>query len=210
MLNERGIPLNDMSFATTDTGKPYVSCVTDPPIAYNVTHDNALIALAFAPGRVNGPAFNVGIDVMKVRVPGRQDFPAFVETFSDQLTALERGLLRGVPQEEALRRFFWMWTMKEAYTKALGLGLGFDFSRVEFDVVGNTVRVDGQIPQGWWFGRFVIQDGQDTYEGVVAELVGGDGTVLTPETESPDWLHIFDAATFTEKTIQELQPHDST
>ena len=109
-----------------------------------------------------------------------------------------------VPPSEQLRRFFWIWTLKEAYTKALGLGLGFDFRRVEFDVVNLIVRVDGQIPRGWHFSMFVIEDGEDLYQGVVAEYVRGTSTEVVNELTKPDWLTIHDAVPFTEHAIVEL------
>lgn len=61
----------------------------DPPIAYNITHDNALVAMVFAPGLQNPPAFSIGIDVMKVRVPGRESFRSFVRTVDDQVKLCE-------------------------------------------------------------------------------------------------------------------------
>ena len=97
-----------------------------------------------------------------------------------------------------------MWTLKEAYTKALGLGLGFDFRRVEFDVVNLIVRVDGQIPQGWRFSMFVIEDGEDLYQGVVAEHLGGTSTEVVNESMKPDWLTIHDAVPFTEHAVIDL------
>jgi len=97
-----------------------------------------------------------------------------------------------------------MWTLKEAYTKALGLGLGFDFRRVEFDVLNLIVRVDSQIPQGWNFSMFVIEDGEDFYQGVVAEYVGGTSTNVVNELTKPNWLTIHEAVPFTELAIVEL------
>lgn len=97
-----------------------------------------------------------------------------------------------------------MWTVKEAYTKALGLGLGFDFSRVEFDAVANIVRIDGVIPRGWRFSKFVLNDEDDLYEGVVAEFLGGDETVVIPETHPHDWLVSYNGVTFVEKAIEGL------
>ena len=122
-----------------------------------------------------------------------------------QLTQTERHSLNiEVSPSQQLRRFFWMWTLKEAYTKALGLGLGFDFRRVEFDVVNLIVRVDGQIPQGWHFSMFVIEDGEDFYQGVVAEHVGGTSTEVVNESIKPNWLTIHDAVPFTERAIIDL------
>jgi 4'-phosphopantetheinyl transferase len=122
-----------------------------------------------------------------------------------QLTQIERQSLNiEVPQSEQLRRFFWIWTLKEAYTKALGLGLGFDFRRVEFDVVNRIVRVDGQIPQGWHFSMFIIEDGEDLYQGVVAERLGGTSTEVVYESSKANWLTIHDAVPFTECAIVDL------
>jgi len=178
----------------------------DPPIEYNITHDNDLVAMAFTLGhqqRRNNRT--IGIDVMKVRIPGHESFASFVDSVGDQLTQTERHSLNiEVPPSQQLRRFFWMWTLKEAYTKALGLGLGFDFRRVEFDVINLIVRIDGQIPQGWHFSMFVIEDGEDFYQGVVAEHVGGTSTEVVNESMKPNWLTIHDAVPFTEHAIIDL------
>jgi 4'-phosphopantetheinyl transferase len=61
----------------------------NPPIGFNITHDNALIAMAFAPGVYNGPAFNVGIDVMKVRLPRQETLSSFVQTVGEQVARHE-------------------------------------------------------------------------------------------------------------------------
>lgn len=57
----------------------------NPPVGFNITHDNALIAMAFAPGVHNGPAFNVGIDVMKVRLPRQETLSSFLQTVGEQV-----------------------------------------------------------------------------------------------------------------------------
>ncbi|RDB23299.1 L-aminoadipate-semialdehyde dehydrogenase-phosphopantetheinyl transferase [Hypsizygus marmoreus] len=207
LLRQREIPLDAMTFNATAEGKPYISTSgIDPPIAYNISHDNALVAMAFAPGTHNPPAYSVGMDVMKVRIPGRETFASFVETVGDQLTRLEhQSLFSSISQDEGLKRFFWMWTIKEAYTKALGLGLGFDFRRVEYDVEANVLRVDKAIPHGWRFSRFVLNDGEDLYQGVVAEFVGGTETAVIPESASQEWLISYGAVEFVEKTIGDFE-----
>ncbi|TFK43160.1 4'-phosphopantetheinyl transferase superfamily [Crucibulum laeve] len=206
MLKERGISVHAMKFSATSAGKPYITTNLKPPVGYNVTHDNALIALAFAPGIHNAPAFSIGIDVMKVRLPSRETFASFVDSVGEQLTPLEHRLLfSGASPTEGLRRFFWMWTLKEAYTKALGVGMGFNFQRVEFDVVRKVVRIDGKIPEGWRFNLFVIRDGDDLYQGVVAEYVGGMRTEVIDITSNPNWLVVYDAVTFVKKAIDQLQ-----
>ena len=110
----------------------------------------------------------------------------------------------GITQDEGLRRFFWIWTLKEAYTKALGHGLCFDFRRVEFDVEANVVRIDEKILVGWRFSKFILNDGEDLYEGVVAEYLGGTQMEVIPESASQSWLLSHDAVPFVEKAIQNL------
>ncbi|KAJ7781477.1 hypothetical protein B0H16DRAFT_1659036 [Mycena metata] len=204
LLHARGVALSDMKFGATEAGKPFIasrSAGVDPFIAYNVSHDNGLIAIVSSANTHNPPAFTIGVDVMKVRIPGRESFPSFVETVGDQepqLTVHEHRLISSAAnQQDGLERFFWMWTAKEAYTKALGLGLGFDFRRVEFDPVLDVLRVDGIAPKGWRFDKF---------KGVVAEFVGGNtDCVVISESSPQEWLSVLDATSFIENAIQELK-----
>lgn len=83
------------------------------------------------------------------------------------------------------------------------MGLGFDFRRIEFDVPNRIVRVDKKIPQGWKFGMFEIQDGDDLYEGVVAEYLGESETTVTMY-DTPKWLSVFGAAEFTQSALNML------
>jgi len=110
-----------------------------------------------------------------------------------------------IPESERLKRFFWMWTLKEAYTKALGLGLGFDFKRIEFDVVGRIVQVDGKVPEGWRFNMFVINDDEDQYQGVIAEYHEGIQTEVIMEADDMSWLKTYDAIPFIEDAIALLR-----
>lgn len=58
----------------------------NPPIAFNISHDNNLVAMAFGPGSDDPPAFRIGVDVMKVELPKRSPFPQFVKAFSEQVS----------------------------------------------------------------------------------------------------------------------------
>lgn len=111
----------------------------------------------------------------------------------------------GVSEELGLQRFFWMWTIKEAYTKALGLGLGFEFWRVEFDPERYIVRVNGEIPKGWKIYLFTLQDGEDLYEGAVADYVGEDEELTIERPDSPHpWLKLHTTKDFMERSVDKL------
>ncbi|PCH41391.1 4'-phosphopantetheinyl transferase [Wolfiporia cocos MD-104 SS10] len=212
LLRERGFRLEHMTFGRTENGKPYIATPgLSPPIAYNVTHDSGLIAVAYESGQdiyPDPPAYRVGIDVMKLQLPRRETFAAFVELFSDQLTALEKHILLPSPplaQQEALRRFYLIWTLKEAYTKALGLGLGFDFKRIEYDVPRDGVRIDGAHPSGWEFVRFEVRHGADEYVGVAARFVGGAGGGGRVEARGAGaWLQVEDGAGLVSRAVSAL------
>ncbi|KAF9563688.1 4'-phosphopantetheinyl transferase [Agrocybe pediades] len=212
MLKERGMAIDPSQFAITKEGKPYIaSQVENTPVAYNITHDNNLIAMAYGPGTSHPPAFSIGVDIMKIKIPGRDTLNSFITVVGEQLTRREHDLLSpAVPDSERLKRFFWMWTLKEAYTKALGLGLGFDFRRVEFDVPEKTVRIDGEIPEGWRFSMFTVHDGEELYQGVVAQHIGDMATeILDCTNNKPEWLTIHNATTFLQKALVVLENKES-
>ena len=99
--------------------------------------------------------------------------------------------------------------MKEAYTKALGLGLGFNFRRIEYDVPNDAVRIDGVAPVGWEFVRFDINRNDETYVGVVARYTGDDhtptGSKCVVEARAPgSWFKVFDALEFVTRAVKEL------
>jgi len=86
-----------------------------------------------------------------------------------------------VPENEALCRFYLIWTIKEAYTKAIGLGLGFDPSRIEYDMAANMVAIDGVVATEWVFETSQVTVDEDTYRVTVAQFVGsgnGSGSVV--------------------------------
>lgn len=175
--------------------------------------------MAFATGDLGPPAYNIGVDVMQLKVPPRTTFPELVDSVSSQvrfplgrrpwlivvsqLTPLElTTLLEDIPEAEAIRRFYWVWTLKEAYTKALGLGLGFDFRRIEYDVVRENVTIDGELARGWQIRKFEVAHGSNKYVGVAARFVGGRNVSLAELDEGS--LVCYDAASFVLRAIEEL------
>ena len=124
---------------------------------------------------------------------------AFLETFCIPESAVgPRGIRSDVhgkdesqrlksKEQQGLRYLFLMWTLKEAYTKALGLGLGFDFRRIECKVTLDDsteniyLQVDGMQLREWefltWRMRSTDADALDdeTYQLAVARHVGYKG-----------------------------------
>jgi len=204
LLRKRGVPRDAITFAVTDTGKPYSTTPDlDPPLGFNVTHDEGVVAMAFATGDLGPPAYNIGVDVMQLKVPPRITLSQLVDSVSSQLTPLEQTLLcSDVPESEAIRRFYWVWTLKEAYTKALGIGLGFDFRRIEYDVVEENITIDGEPARGWQFRKFEVAHTGSRYVGIAARFIGGRNISLVELDEG--CLVCYDAASFVQRAIEEL------
>ena len=69
-----------------------------------------------------------------------------------KLTPLEISFIPPTEQPEViLRRLCIMLALKEAYIKAIGQPIGFDYSRLEFNLPGESARGDGYPLTGWEF-----------------------------------------------------------
>lgn len=76
-----------------------------------------------------------------------------------QLTSREeRSISLEVTQDEAatLRRLNIILSVKDAYIKAIGQPVGFDYSRIECDVPSKSMTVDGQSLAGWHIRLFAV------------------------------------------------------
>ena len=113
-------------------GKPMLAAGF-PAIEFNISHSDGCVAVAVSK---DGP---VGIDLECVASDLRS------EIVEDVLTAAERDGLLQLSAEEKWRRFMRIWTAKEACAKALGLGLGLDFRRMEVAFDPLRVRMLGDL-----------------------------------------------------------------
>ncbi|KAF8505507.1 4'-phosphopantetheinyl transferase superfamily [Russula emetica] len=232
LSEQRGLSPEQIHFATTEAGKPYlVASIGPPSIGFNVSHDNELVAMAFAPGEHGPPAFLIGVDVMKIQVPTRgvaDGVASFLHAVSETMVSVcdppispltlsfppllssspyaeKRLVSSDVPENVALDRFYLIWTIKEAYTKAIGLGLGFNPSRIEYDISPNTVAVDGVIASDWLFETSQVTVDGEAYRVTVAQFVGnghGTGTVV-PLSQSQ--IVCSGASYFVRKALRQLK-----
>ncbi|THH11541.1 hypothetical protein EW145_g592 [Phellinidium pouzarii] len=163
-------------------------------IGFNVSHDNEYVVMAFQKRNSQSQTGDapqtkeksvdvttIGVDVMKVGLPRyEKTLTSFVSTISDTLTPSERrSLLEGADNSDGdehtrgLRYLYLIWTLKEAYTKAIGLGLSFDFKRIEVNVHASQITVDGVQPDGWEFTAFTLKSRPgDEYQVAVARFTG--------------------------------------
>jgi 4'-phosphopantetheinyl transferase len=133
------IPPAELAFRYGARGKPaLVYSGIAPKLAFNVAHSGAYAVYAVGCGR------QVGVDVEKIRPE-----VAIEDLAAANFSPKERGALLALSVDERLRRFFALWTCKEAYVKARGEGLfiPLDSFHVVFGLDG-SVRL--QAEDGPW------------------------------------------------------------
>eukprot|EP01130_Rhizamoeba_saxonica_P003940 TRINITY_DN1630_c0_g1_i1.p1 TRINITY_DN1630_c0_g1~~TRINITY_DN1630_c0_g1_i1.p1 ORF type:complete len:213 (-),score=51.77 TRINITY_DN1630_c0_g1_i1:63-701(-) len=143
---------SSIKFHRTKEGKPYME--NDAPgfnnFNFNVSHAGDLVVLA------SEPELLIGVDVMNVAIPGRdKNIDNFFHTLRDCFTSNEWNIIKSGSDDEKLRMFFIHWTLKEAYIKAIGIGLGFDLQRCEFQLSEDkstaNILIDGALSLEWEF-----------------------------------------------------------
>lgn len=116
-----------------------------PPLRFNLSHTNGLIVVAIGLGG------ELGVDVEDVRRATRA--PEFAAEF---LAEPEREQLAAASPADRQARFFELWTLKEAYLKARGLGLSLPLDTFWFQQVGSRISARflpevGDDPDTWQF-----------------------------------------------------------
>ena len=141
-----GIPFDAVPLQRTKEGKPYIPMSVARGYNANVSHAGDLVVFASEASDM------IGVDVMPVElVPASStDVEEFFGSMRGQFTSSEWGLIRS--DSDPLRRFYIHWTLKEAYIKAIGIGLGLDLQTIAFEA-GDSIRFwrDGKEVTTWAF-----------------------------------------------------------
>jgi 4'-phosphopantetheinyl transferase len=174
-----GLPAAAWRFLDAAGGKPAIAPgLNAPGIAFNLSHTRGLVAVAV------GSYGAIGVDVERVE-QAKADFTVAETYFAPAETAL----LRRTPEADRPSCFFRLWTLKEAYVKAVGAGLAAPLDTFTFAL--DPIRFDfcdGALGDALdW--RFAIVPTTDRH--VLSVAVGrepGDGTRLTSRGFAPQDL----------------------
>lgn len=121
LCHELGCRNEHLSFEASEHNKPFALVRgRGAPISFNVSHSGLHGLIALAPGG------RVGVDVEE-RVTHANLDELIVAVFGPN----EQRELAGVHGPQRLHLFFRLWTMKEALSKAHGMGLSLDVARFE-------------------------------------------------------------------------------
>jgi 4'-phosphopantetheinyl transferase len=135
--------------APDDHGKPFFPEV--PTIHFNLSHCHTL-ALC---GVSDSP---IGVDAELIR-------PLRGNVLSRSFSQRERQLVK--QSENSNETFFRLWTLKESYVKALGVGITYPMQKVNFHLERDCIT---EQPNGYQFGQFLYQDH------VISYAIGVDDT----------------------------------
>lgn len=127
------LQLDDNNFVIerTTENKPYARCEKElGSWNYNVSHHGNYVCI------VSHPSLIVGADLMDLNTRHScSTAKEFFEMFSDQLLPSEiKRVLTFPTEEEQFTMFFVLWSLKESFVKAIGLGLGYNLHDIEFNV----------------------------------------------------------------------------
>ena len=143
----RAVAPSAWRFALGPHGRPYVASPDlEPALHFSLSHAHALVGVAISLGE------GVGFDLEH-----RRRRRVSEELVAACLAPAEHAALATLGPGARERRFFQLWTLKEAYVKARGLGLSLPLEQFAFSVEPEQpVRVSfqpalGDDPARWEF-----------------------------------------------------------
>jgi 4'-phosphopantetheinyl transferase len=167
-------PPASLMFAADDNGRPFLAGERSG-LHFNLSHsgDVALIALAHAA---------VGVDVERIK-----EMSDFMKIARKHFAASELESLQRVAAEEQPKAFHRIWTRKEAFVKATGLGLRFPLNAFSTGSATEppSLMVEGHARPDWTLIDLKPGEG---YVGALA-VAAPDAAVRCFQ---PDWPSLLD------------------
>ena len=141
-----GVAPRELRFVRSGAGRPSLAAPFDAGgLDFNLAHSRGLVVLAVA----RGLEFGIDVERYDKNVP----LAAARRYFSrDEVAALE-----ALPRDAQPRRFLRLWTLKEAYLKAIGSGITGGLGSMTFRLDNRGVsfeRAADPDASRWWFGQF--------------------------------------------------------
>ncbi|MBN1646471.1 MAG: 4'-phosphopantetheinyl transferase superfamily protein [Spirochaetales bacterium] len=140
---------------------------------FNISHSGALAACGIISDAV------IGIDIEK---KSDIDFTGIAgSVFSDaELKFVFEN------SKEVKNRFFQIWTLKESYCKALGIGISISLNKISFNLLNNKPELDHGIDNNKW--EFISLTLENDYQ--LAVCYSKSEFEIVPELLEFDFLHL--------------------
>ena len=129
-------------------GKPRI----DSPLCFNMSHSDDRLVVAIAHGA------DIGIDIERCRANEQME-----QIARDYFSPEEAGHVLSAPPAQRPRTFLSVWTRKEAFTKAVGCGLGCALTSFSISPLAHepapVVRLDESARhEEKWMTRGILKD----------------------------------------------------
>ncbi|MGH9754755.1 MAG: 4'-phosphopantetheinyl transferase superfamily protein [Blastocatellia bacterium] len=152
---------DEVQFVYNEYGKPFIS--TDQnrgALSFNLSHSNDIALYAVTRRR------RVGIDVEHMR----EDF-ATIDVTERFFSKDEAEALKAVPMDQRTKAFFNCWSRKEAYIKAIGMGVSYPLDGFTVSLAPNVapalLKVDADAAEAARWNMYELDAG----EGYAAALI---------------------------------------
>uniref|UniRef100_A0A8D0C4X0 L-aminoadipate-semialdehyde dehydrogenase-phosphopantetheinyl transferase n=1 Tax=Salvator merianae TaxID=96440 RepID=A0A8D0C4X0_SALMN len=184
------IPWQEIKLQRTSKGKPVLANElnsTCSSCSFNISHQGNYAVLAAESD------CQVGIDITKTSLPGSGSIPNFFRIMRRQFTEKEWSAIMSMENEWLqLDMFHRHWALKESFIKAIGVGIGFELQRIEFNVspvhleVGKTYNetimlLDGEEEKEWTFQALSSDMNQTTFTMLTFDDLMTSAEPLAPE-----------------------------
>jgi len=162
-----GMAVDEIVFEKNSYGKPYVS--GHESIHFNISHSDKWVVCAVAEGEV-------GVDIEKIKEIDLEIARRF-------FTPYEYKSIIKQPEDERLRSFYTIWTLKESYIKQIGKGLSVPLDSFEIVKTGGIYQIAQAgrrlvLRTGNQQGQYILSichESDETFGGIYESgLQGGD------------------------------------
>lgn len=141
------VPPTAWRFAENAYGCPAIAAPSGTGLVFNLSHTDGLVACAVTRGGA------VGVDVERIA----RDVE-FESLAGQNFAPSEAEIVMAAPPHAKAELFFALWTLKESYIKARGMGLSLPLDGFAFDVSGPEPRISftdacPDDPRQWVFRR---------------------------------------------------------
>lgn len=127
------IEMSSWSFVKSSWGKPAIATSGYESIKFNISHSEKHLALILAPTNCT-EVINVGIDI-ESHSRCSQAYRLKDEFLCNQELSILNLMNRNTVEKTALK----CWTLKEAFSKAIGYGMAMPFRSIQMDMQQNKI-----------------------------------------------------------------------
>jgi 4'-phosphopantetheinyl transferase len=154
---------DEVQFTYNEYGKPFIS--TDQncgALSFNLSHSNGMALYAVTRGR------RVGVDIEYMR----EDL-ATLEVAERFFSKDEFEVLKAVSSDHGTKAFFNCWSRKEAYIKAIGMGVSYPLDRFTVSLASNVapalLKVDADATEAARWKMYELDVGKGYAAALIVE-----------------------------------------